>query len=149
MKVQLLLLLAFIHLPAIAQSIDIAMIGDKKAESHQVCGKNIDVQIRKMNDDSIIISLMNNKTHDRDFFRSTEATSHTMKYSKFLPVRFDNLSKTFIAEDKPDIEIVWGNYLDEKKAVKYNLALGPQVYECGLLQKWPNETANLLYGETQ
>ncbi|MEH4693643.1 hypothetical protein PO377_08860 [Atlantibacter hermannii] len=102
-----------------------------------------------MNDDSIIISLMNNKTHDRDFFRSTEATSHTMKYSKFLPVRFDNLSKTFIAEDKPDIEIVWGNYLDEKKAVKYNLALGPQVYECGLLQKWPNETANLLYGETQ
>ncbi|MEH4693642.1 hypothetical protein PO377_08855 [Atlantibacter hermannii] len=33
MKAQLLLLLAFIHLPAIAQSIDIAMIAIKKQKA--------------------------------------------------------------------------------------------------------------------
>lgn len=149
MKSNLLLFLTLYSLSALAQAVEIPMIGDIKAESHQICGKSIEVQIRKMNDNSLIIGLMNNKTHNRDLFRSNEPTSNSMKYTRFVPVRFDSLSKAFIAEDKPDIDIVWGNYLNEKKEVKYSLALGPNVYECGLLQKWPSEVANVLYGEVK
>lgn len=149
MKLNSLLFIMLMPLCAVASASSVPLLGDMKAESHQICGKNIDIQIRPMNDNSLIIGLMNNKTHTRDLFKSQEPNAIDMKFTKFVPVRFDNLSKTFIEEDKPEIEIVWGSARDDKKAVNFSLALGPQVYECGLIQKWPNDAANLLYGEAK
>ncbi|WP_312980314.1 hypothetical protein [Atlantibacter sp.] len=149
MKLNPLLLLLLFSSSGFAYAVEVPMLGDGKAEGHQICGKGIDVQIRKLNDNSLIIGLANNKTQHRDLFKSLEQNAGNMKYSKFVPVRFDNLSKNFIEEEKPEIEIVWGSAINDKKEASYTLALGPKVYACGLLQKWPHEEANILYGENQ
>lgn len=149
MKRNALLLLSFLSLSGLTYANEIPTLGDANAESHQLCGKNIDVQIRKLNDNTLIIGLMNNKTRNRDLFQSQDPISGDIKYTKFFPVRFDNLSKNFIEEEKPEIEVVWGSAINDKKEVSYTLALGPKVYTCGLLQKWPHEEANILYGETK
>ena len=149
MKFNALLLLSLLPISGFTHAADIPVLGDGKAESHQICGKSIDVQIRRLNDDSLVIGLINNKTNKRDLFKSQEPVSAEMKYAKFVPVHFDNLSKNFVEEEKPEIEIVWGSAINDKKEADYTLALGPEIYDCGLLQKWPHEEANILYGETK
>ncbi|WP_313080738.1 hypothetical protein [Atlantibacter sp.] len=149
MKLNPLLLLTLLSSSGYLYATGIPVLGDGKAESHQICGKSIDVQIRKLSDNSIVMGLMNNKTHKRDLFKSQEPVTAKMKYVKFAPVHFDNLSNNFIEEDKPEIEILWGSSMSDKKEANYTLALGPVLYECGLLQKWPHEEANILYGETK
>ncbi|TSJ50765.1 hypothetical protein FND52_19345 [Atlantibacter subterranea] len=149
MKHNPLLFLYLLFTTGISYAAEIPVLGDGKAESHQVCGKSIDVQIRKLSDNFLLIGLVNNKTQSRDLFRSQEPVSVDLKYTKFIPVHFDNLSKNFIEEEKPEIEIVWGSAMNDKKEANYTLALGPEVYDCGLLQKWPHEAANILYGEAK
>lgn len=149
MKNKSLLLIPLLFTTSLSYAVEIPVLGDSKAESHQICGKGIDLQIRKLNDNSLLIGLVNNKTHNRDLFKSQEPAIVDMKYAKFIPVRFDSLSKNFIVEEKPEIEIIWGNAVNEKKEASYTLALGPEVYDCGLLQKWPREEANVLYGEAK
>ena len=149
MKINSLLLLALLSISRFIYAADIPVLGDGKAESHQICGKSIDVQIRRLDDNTLVIGLINNKTQKRDLFKSQEPIGAEMKYAKFVPVHFDNLSKNFIEEEKAEIEIVWGSAMNDKKEANYTLALGPEIYECGLLQKWPHEEANILYGESK
>lgn len=70
-----------------------------------------------------------------------------MVFFIFQPVYFDHLSKFYIAEDKPGIEVSWGSAMNKNNKVEYTLSLGPKVYTCGAMQKWPNKEADILYGE--
>jgi hypothetical protein len=123
------------------------LIGSEKADSYQRCGKNISLQIKNVANDFIVIGLMNKKTNNMDFFKSTEQKISEMNYTKYNSVRFDALSNTFVNTDNSDLDILWGSSLNDKKQVTYHLVLGSEVYECGPIQKWPSETANVLYGE--
>lgn len=142
-------LLFILFSSSFASAVEIPVLGDGKAENHQICGNHINVQIRKTNKNHLIIGLINNKTDKMDLFESQNSATEDMAFSKFSPVHFDNLSKNFIADDQSEIDIVWGSSVNEKKEISYSLALGPEAYRCGLLQKWPNDKANILYGETK
>lgn len=127
------------------------MLGNIKATLHQTCGKNIEIQIAGIQGAQsvhTVITLKNNKTGNADLFISATAAEKRYGYDNYLPVRFDNLSKTFIQQDssndRPDI--FWGGAF-YTKGVKYKLSLGTHVYECGELLPFKGELANDLYGE--
>lgn len=125
----------------------IPLLGNLKADSQQMCGKNINIQIKTVNDNLVIIGLKNKNTNKMDLFTSTSNIEPNFQYSKFTPVTFDSLSNRFIDVDDSELDIVWGSSLNEKKGLEFNLALGAHVYKCGLIQKWPSEKSNELYGE--
>ncbi|MEP8891125.1 hypothetical protein [Enterobacter roggenkampii] len=147
MKYQWFLIASALSLPQISNATEIPKLGDVKAQSHQICGNTIDVEVVTLDNRSTLLGLKNNQTHNIDLFVSSEQSPDQMNYSKFTPARYDELSKTYIATEDPDIEIVWGSSEDEKKQISYSLALGPEVYSCTKLQKWPSEKANNMYGE--
>jgi hypothetical protein len=141
------ILFLFFITPIIARATDIPIMGDEKADSHQLCGDKIDVEIQVLNDTTIVLGLVNNKTKNIDLFMSNGPSPDQASFSKFSPVKFDSLSKSYVPIDDKDIDIVWGGSVDENKKTSYSLALGPEVYTCTAPQKWPNEKANELYGE--
>lgn len=124
------------------------MIGNLPASAHQQCGKEITVQMAELESHKIVIGLVNKETKALDLFISENPLDVDKSYSKFLPVKFDNLSKSFITTGDNQIDIVWGASLDDAQNVKYHLALGNYVYQCAALKAWPNDKANDLYGET-
>lgn len=125
----------------------VPMLGNLPASAHQLCGKDIAVQIAELDSDQILIGLVNKTTQNLDLFVSENPADVEKSYSKFLPVKFDSLSKSFIPTGDNQIDIVWGASLDGDQKVKYHLALGNYVYQCGALKIWPNDKANDLYGE--
>lgn len=123
------------------------LVGNAPADAHQLCGKTIEIQIKNQPDGRQIIGLVNSKSHELDLFQSTTPPSPQGQYLKFVPIKYDQLSKNFIVQGDDTIDIIWGRTENEKKEASYALSLGSHVYPCGLIQKWPNEKANLLYGE--
>lgn len=121
------------------------LLGKYTADAHQICGKGIDVELKK-NGNKLIIGLINHKTNRLDLFESSSSVSSEGQFVKFLPVRYDELSKTFILVNNKTLDIIWGSSVNDNKIV-YNLTLGSHVYNCGAIQKWPNEASDALYGE--
>lgn len=148
MRNSCILLICF-SFPTILQAKDIVpLIGNERAESHMLCGKSIDVEVKRSNDNSLIIGFLNKKTAHMDYFVSGEPTAVDWHYTRYYPVSFDALSEQFIRENDEKINIVWGGSAvngEDKKAFK--LALGAHVYDCGVLEVWPDDTANDLYGD--
>ncbi|MGX5098349.1 hypothetical protein [Enterobacter cloacae] len=147
MKFQYFIMTTILFLPVTGNAVGIPRMGELKAESHQICGKNIDVEVIMLENHSTLIGLENKQTHNLDLFLSSEQSPEEMNYAKFIPARYDNLSKSFIAREDNEIDIVWGSSKNDKGEVSYSLALGPQTYSCSPLQKWPSEKANEMYGE--
>lgn len=123
------------------------ILGNTPADAHQLCGKTIEVQVKYLPDGKQIIGLMNSKSGDLDLFQSTTPQSPQGQYLKFVPIKYDQLSKNFIVQSDDTLDILWGRTENEKKEISYALSLGSHVYPCGIIQKWPNEKANMLYGE--
>lgn len=143
------ILLICLSFPAILQAKDIVpLIGKERAESHMLCGKNIDVEVHRSEDNSLIIGLLNKKTAAMDYFVSAEPTAVDMHYSRYNPVSFDALSGQFVRKNDAAINIVWGSSaVNGKDQNGFKLALGAHVYDCGVLETWPDDTANDLYGD--
>lgn len=141
------LIACLLAVPACVGATTIPMLGHDKADSHQRCGDKIDVEVHTLDDHTTLLGLVNKQTHNMDLFISLDQSASQMAYSKFAPVKFDSLSGRYVPTDDKDIDIVWGSALDENKQISYSLALGPEVYTCSALQKWPDEKANQLYGE--
>ncbi|MGX5025782.1 hypothetical protein ACWKYF_02430 [Enterobacter asburiae] len=148
MKFQWVIMTTLLFIPLVSNAGGIPRMGELKAESHQICGKNIDVEVIMLENHSTLIGLENKQTHNLDLFLSSEQSPEEMNYAKFIPARYDNLSKSFVAREDDEIDIVWGSSKNDKDEVSYSLALGPQTYSCSPLQKWPSEKANEIYGET-
>ncbi len=125
------------------------LIGTSPADAHQVCGKKITLEIKTLSDKTQIIGLMNNTTNKLDLFQSTHPVDTSTQYAKFVPTKFDGLSKDFIPQNDDTIEIIWGAAAHDNQQIVYSLSLGSHVYNCGMIQKWPNEKANTLYGEVR
>lgn len=123
------------------------VLGNAQASAHQLCGKNISVQIANTDEGFTLIGLENKNTKKMDLFISDNQGETGKSYSRFTPVVFDNLSKLFLKSDAADIDIVWGGAINEKKETKYQLALGNYTYDCAGIVAWPNDKANELYGE--
>lgn len=149
MKFKWILIASTISLSQISYATEIPQLGGVKAERHQICGKGIDVEMVRLDNNSTLLGLKNNQTHNIDLFISPDQVSDELSYAKFTPAKYDELSKSYVTKEDPEIEIVWGSSRDENKQLSYTLALGPQVYSCTKLQKWPNEKANMVYGEEQ
>lgn len=127
-----------------------AMLGNLKATEHQLCGKSIEIQSAAMkgkNAGRTIIALKNNKSGELDLFASTTENAANKQYDKYLPVKFDSLSRTFIEDSTGRPDIVWGGAINNLKGMEYSLALGSHVYACDGLQPFKGEVANDLYGE--
>ncbi|WP_339275249.1 hypothetical protein [Enterobacter asburiae] len=126
----------------------VPLIGKQRADSHMLCGNNIDVEIHQTDDNSLIIGLANKKTKSMDFFVSGESVASDMHYTRYYPVNFDELSGQFVRKDSDAINIVWGSSAvnDEAKNT-FKLALGAHIYDCGVVEVWPDDTANDLYGD--
>ncbi|WP_395305790.1 hypothetical protein [Enterobacter sp. ECC-019] len=147
MKFQWVVMSTILFFPFVGNAVEIPIMGGLKAESHQICGKNIDVEVIMLENHSTLIGLENKQTHNLDLFLTSEQSSEGMNYAKFIPARYDNLSKSFVAREDNEIDIVWGSSKNDKDEVSFSLALGPQTYSCSPLQKWPSEKANEIYGE--
>lgn len=127
---------------------EIPSLGKMKAQSHQICGTGIDVEILRTDENTIILALKNKETHNFDLFISNEQSLSQVRQSSFTPVRYDALSENYIPVKDDELDIMWGGSLDDDGKITYKLALGPKIYNCGSLQEWPSEKANLIYGET-
>ena len=128
------------------------LLGNLKAILHQTCGQTIEVHVAEMegNDHGrMLIGLKNNQTGMIDLFASATSTAENKQYDKYVPVVFDGLSKTYIADTKERPDIVWGGAVTNLKGMNYSLALGSHVYQCGTLDKFAGEIANDLYGEAE
>lgn len=151
MKQSLFILLPLLALTSItsasAQQRLAPEMGNIHATAHQLCGENITVQIARSDDGFTVIGLNNKSTMKLDLFISDNPGEVGKSYSRFSPVTFDILSGHFVKADTTDIDIVWGGAVDDKQAVKYQLALGNYTYQCDALMDWPKDKANELYGE--
>lgn len=147
MKSKIALVAVSLTYPIISNAVDIPAMGDMKAQFHQVCGKSIDVELIKINDKTTLMGLKNKQTNNLDLFISPEQSPEKRMLSKFIPVKFDSLSKDYLPLDNQNIDILWGSSEDVNKKITYSLTLGLKTYSCGPLQKWPNEKADELYGE--
>jgi hypothetical protein len=125
------------------------VIGNLKANMHQSCGKSITIQIANSESKHIILGLNNRNTGKTDLFISENPVEQTHSYNRYLPVKYDALSQTFLLSEEPNIDILWGNSLDNKQASHYILALGNFSYPCGELKPWLNDLANDWYGEKE
>ncbi|WP_370611805.1 hypothetical protein [Klebsiella aerogenes] len=146
-KLAFALTLLFITTPVLASGAP--LLGDVPADAHQLCGKDIDVQIKKWDGGGQIIGLMNKESHEINLFQATTLQSPEGQYLKFMPTKYDELSKRFVIQNDDTIDILWGGTENENHQMVYSLSLGSHVYDCGLIQKWPNETADKLYGEEE
>ncbi|HDR2622258.1 TPA: hypothetical protein QCI71_003159 [Enterobacter chuandaensis] len=147
MKYKWVLIVTTLGLPFVSNATEIPTLGGIRAESHQICGKNIDVEIIRLDNNSTLLGLKNNQTHNIDLFLSPDQGTDELSYAKFTPARYDELSKNYIPQNDPELEVVWGSARDDNKQLIYTLALGPQVYNCTKLQKWPSVKANIMYGD--
>jgi hypothetical protein len=147
MKHKLITFIAVTVFPVIASATDAIMLGNLKSENHQVCGKKIEVQVATLDDASVIIGILNKNSNEWDTFVSESPITKALSYSKYQPVKFDALSHTFIKQDNKKMFVLWGQSQNENNDVKYTLSLGSHTYDCGQMQKWPDDLANDLYGE--
>ncbi|MCH9269321.1 hypothetical protein [Pantoea ananatis] len=97
----------------------------------------------------MLLGLKNRESSEMDLFMSSVAFTADNTYSRFVPVKFDQLSKHFIETDNPALEVVWGAAIDDKNVLSYKLALGSYTYSCGDIESRPNDTAKQLYGESE
>lgn len=123
------------------------LMGIYPADAHQVCGKDINLEIKYINSSRIIIGLVNHDTEGLDLFQSAGTVNSQAQYIRFVPVKFDQLSKDFLPQSDSTMDIVWGAVTQDNQQTAYNLSLGSHVYHCGEIEKWPNEEANKLYGD--
>lgn len=151
MKQSLFILLPLLALTSIASAGALPRVapelGNIHATAHQLCGEHITVQIAQSGDGYTLIGLNNKSSGRMDVFISDNPGEAGKSYSRFSPVTFDNLSSHFVKADTTDIDIVWGGAMDDKQAVKYQLALGNYTYQCDAMMAWPSDKANALYGE--
>ncbi|PQK81338.1 hypothetical protein E2R52_04350 [Pantoea ananatis] len=125
------------------------LLGNLPASGQQLCGKTIKLQLVKTSDNIMLLGLKNRESSEMDLFMSSVAFTADNTYSRFVPVKFDQLSKHFIETHNPALEVVWGAAIDDKNVLSYKLALGSYTYSCGDIESWPNDTANQLYGESE
>ncbi|HKM98397.1 MAG TPA: hypothetical protein VJY99_17145 [Buttiauxella sp.] len=124
------------------------MLGNLKASLQQTCGKGINIQIAELHggdEGRTVLGLRNNQTGTRDLFISLN--ENNKQYDKYQPVRFDSLSKRFVAVNNERPSIIWGGAVSNLKGMEYSLALGSHVYPCSKLSQFESEVANDLYGE--
>ncbi|TNV22592.1 hypothetical protein FH968_00605 [Buttiauxella sp. B2] len=138
-----------VMLPGSAFAFGAPMLGGIAAKAHQVCGKNIQLQMTTTKEGLAIIGLINKKTNQMDLFQSEVALTNEHQITKYSPVKYDAISKEYIPIDNELISIIWGSVSDDKKATHYTMSLGSHVYECSLLQEWPSELADNLYGDNE
>lgn len=148
MNIKITLIAMSLTYPVISGATEIPVMGDTKAQFHQLCGKDIDVELIKIDDKTMLMGLKNKQTNNLDLFISSEQSPGQIMISQFTPVKYDSLSKNYIPLDDQDLEIVWGSSEDDNKKITYNLTLGPKTYSCGARQQWPSEKADVLYGES-
>lgn len=124
------------------------LLGNLPASGHQLCGKTISLQLVKISDDMMILGIKNKQSNEMDLFMSSLPFTVPDTYAKFIPVRFDQLSKNFIPTQDNELDIIWGAAFNDKNTLEYKLALGNFTYSCSTPEAWPNDKANHLYGET-
>ncbi|WP_233516590.1 hypothetical protein [Pantoea ananatis] len=130
---------------ALAQGVP--LLGNLPASGHQLCGKTIRLQLVKNSDEMMILGIKNKQSNEMDLFMSSLPFTVSDTYARFIPVKFDQLSKTFIATHDDELDVIWGAALDDKNTLGYKLALGNFTYSCSAPEAWPNDKANHLYGE--
>ncbi|MDK9604607.1 hypothetical protein [Lelliottia wanjuensis] len=148
MKGKIAILAIFLASPIISNAADIPLLGNTKAQLHQLCGKALDVEIIKMDSKTTVMGLKNKQTNNFDLFMSSEQSPEQIIYSKFTPVKYDALSNNYIPTDDQDLDIIWGSSRDNSGKTSYSLTLGTKTYSCGILQPWPSERADEIYGES-
>ncbi|RAY88584.1 hypothetical protein DP190_00440 [Enterobacter cloacae] len=149
MRFKLTTLVAFSAFSVVAYAIDAPMLGNIKSESHQVCGKKIEVQVVTLDDASVMIGILNKNNNEWDTFISENPVTKEFSYAKYQPAKFDALSRTFIKQDNKKMFVLWGKSQDDKNDFHYTLSLGSHSYDCGLMQNWPDDLANDIYGESE
>nr|WP_318384185.1 hypothetical protein [uncultured Enterobacter sp.] len=147
MKYKLTTFITIAAFPFLAFATDVPMLGNIRAESHQVCGKKIEIQAVTLEDASVMIGILNKNSNEWDTFVSEKPMTKMFSFSKFQPVKFDALSQTFIKQENKKMFVLWGQSQDDKKGTNYTLSLGSHTYDCGQMQSWPEDLANDLYGE--
>lgn len=140
-------LLFLTSLPGFAKQVK---LGNDIATYTLTCGKAVVINftdLTEYNAGHTLLGLKNNQTGAVDLFLSIKPVSDQRMYEEYKRVIYDNLSKTYIGiAESPSI--VWGAASgDDQDESSYRLALGTHVYDCGKLEKLPDETANMLYGE--
>ncbi len=131
----------------LAQPLRAPLLGNLQASAHQRCGQDITLQLLKTTDNIMLMGLKNRESGETDLFMSSSPFTADNSYSRFVPVKFDQLSKHFIETHNAVLEVIWGAAKDDKNVLRYTLALGSYTYSCGAIESWPNDTANQLYGE--
>ncbi len=123
------------------------LLGNLPASGHQLCGKSIQLQLAKDTDGRMLLGLKNKQNNNLDLFISNVAFNVPNSYARFVPVRFDQLSKNMIETHDSELDVIWGAAYDDKNVLRYKLALGNYTYSCSAIEAWPNDKANHLYGE--
>ncbi|UHM93635.1 hypothetical protein [Rahnella victoriana] len=116
----------------------------------QTCGKSVEIHMAALttsNAGHVLLGLKNRETGGLDLFMSDAQMSETLTYAQYTKVFFDSLSRHYVAAPEP-LHIIWGAaHEDGKEDAVYRLALGSHVYDCGPLEKLPDNTVNRLYGD--
>lgn len=127
------------------------ILGNDIATFTLTCGRSIVVNftdLTEYNAGHTLLGLKNRQTGMIDLFLSLKPVYDQRLYEQYNRVIYDNLSKTYITlKDSPSI--VWGAAREnDQDADSYRIALGSHVYNCGKLERLPDETANRLYGDS-
>ncbi|QLK62966.1 hypothetical protein GE278_20390 [Enterobacteriaceae bacterium Kacie_13] len=118
----------------------------------QTCGKSVEIHVAPLtasNAGHVLLGLKNRETGALDLFMSETQMSETLNYAQYNKVFFDSLSRQYVTAPER-LSIVWGGaHEDGKEDAVYRLALGSHVYNCGKLEKLPDNTVNRLYGDAE
>lgn len=125
---------------------EVPKIANHKAQYHQTCGKAIDVEIFNINN-LVVIGLRNHKTGALDLFTSAKFSENNKQFEEYIPVRYDNISKTIIKIDDGRPDVGWGSQYSEEKGEYYSLTLGEHTHDCGQAHQWMSEKAEEYYEE--
>lgn len=139
--------LLLVSLPGVAKEVK---LGNDIATYTLTCGKSIVINftdLTEYNAGHTLLGLKNRETGSIDLFLSLKPVYNQRLYEQYNRVIYDNLSKTYIGL-ADTTSIVWGAARENDQNVdSYRIALGSHVYNCGKLERLPDETANRLYGD--
>lgn len=152
-SMRIIVILLVVFLSVIGHAAPIPKMGDIYAESHQKCGKKINIligrtipQIKSGVNSHVVLGITNKKTKSIDYFYSESSAPDFNWLAEYRPVKFNTISGGFEPLDaaKPLPNIWWGH---TEYNYNYTLSIGEHTYECGPNLKYVDESANSSYGD--
>ena len=92
--------------------------------------------------------MVNKKTGETDTLVSAGEAPKNNAFNRYLPARYDALSRQYLLIEGQDIDVTFGNDLGPNGQSTYRLSLGYHTYSCSQ-QKVLSDWANILYGDDE